>query len=144
MDLYAENVLDHYRHPRNQGTLKDATVSHAEKNWSCGDEITMHLRIEDGVIRTVRWEGTGCAISQAAMSLLSEKLEGVTLKKAAELQQKDIFRLLGVPISPRRLQCALIGLHTLKNALRKERGEPPHGWMDTAETDSMDGATFGT
>jgi len=133
MDLYAENVLDHYRHPRNQGKLDSTTISHSEKNWSCGDEVTVHLQIEDDVIRDVRWEGAGCAISQAAMSLLSEKLIGMKVDAAMALKQKEIFEFLGVPISPRRYQCALIGLHTFKNAMHKQKGESAEGWTDTAK-----------
>ena len=133
MDLYAENVLEHYRHPRNKGTLDTATISNAEKNWSCGDEVTVHLQIKNDVIHDVQWEGAGCAISQAAMSLLSEKLENMKIEDAATLQPQDVLQLLGVPVSQRRLQCALIGLHTLKNALHKQNGEQEEGWMDTVE-----------
>lgn len=133
MDIYAENVLDHYRHPRNKGKPPQVTVSHEEKNESCGDEVTIHLQIENDVIRSVRWEGTGCAISQAAMSLLSEKLEGMSKENTEALRQSDVFKLLGVPIGPRRYQCALIGLLALKNALHTLKSEPVQHWADTIE-----------
>jgi nitrogen fixation NifU-like protein len=73
----------------------------------------------------------GCAISQASMSMLGEELEGKTIAELAELGQRTMYELLGVPIGPRRFKCALLSLHTLKNALRKANHEKPQGWIDT-------------
>ena len=131
MDLYAENILDHSKHPRSTGDLPNPTVRHSEENVSCGDALTIDLNIEDGVIKEIRWRGTGCAISQAAMSLLSEELEGMTLKDLAALQPAYVTELLGVPVGPRRFKCALLGLHTIKNALRIHSKQPPQSWIDT-------------
>ncbi len=136
MDLYAENILEHYRHPRGTGTLRDATVTHEEINHSCGDAITLQLKIDDGKVSASAWQGTGCAISQASMSMLSEELLG---KKALELEAlttKRMYELLSVPIGPRRFKCALLSLHTLKNALRKARGEPVQTWTETVGSDA--------
>ncbi len=120
MDIYAEQVLDHYRHPRGKTSLPHPTVSHTEKNVSCGDSLTIELQIEDDRIAAVGWSGEGCAISQAGMSLLSEILTGMTTLEAAELQPEKIFELLGVPIGPRRMKCALLSLEALQNAVRKK------------------------
>ncbi len=136
MDLYAENVLDHYKHPRNAGVLKKATVTHREENLSCGDDLTIELRITDGKIADIRWQGTGCAISQAAMSMLSEELAGKTTDQTAALTPDDIRRMLGVPVGPRRIKCALLCLHTLKNAIRKWQKKPVQDWIQTVEVEN--------
>ncbi len=131
MDLYAENILDHYRHPRGKITVDGPTVEQKEINLSCGDEVALQLLIADGKIAKLGWEGTGCAVSQAGMSILSEELTGMTTQQAEGLTRKDIDELLGVPIGPRRAKCAYLCLHTLKNALRKARGEVDQSWTET-------------
>lgn len=128
MDPYADNILDHFRHPRNAGAMKKPTVRHREENLSCGDAVTIDLEITGETIRNVRWKGTGCAISQAAMSLLSESLEGMTTSEAQSLTKKDVLALLGVPVGTRRMKCALLGLHTLRNALRIAKGLKTESW----------------
>ncbi|MFH1671043.1 MAG: iron-sulfur cluster assembly scaffold protein [Patescibacteria group bacterium] len=128
MDLYAENILDHFKHPCNKGVLVNPTVEHKEVNLSCGDELTIQLIIIDDFIRELRWEGTGCAISIGAMSILSEELIGKSLEEASSFSIDDVKKLLGVPISQRRLKCAMLGLHTLKNALHAMNQEPSQGW----------------
>ncbi len=135
MELYAENILEHYRHPRHRGLLADADVRHEEINHSCGDKVTLSLRLHDGCITGVGWEGEGCAVSQAGMSLLSEELMGKRVPAAASMTQKDMLDLLGVPVGPRRFKCALLGMHTLKNALRAADGLPPQSWVETVSTE---------
>ena len=131
MDLYAENILDHYRSPRGTEPLLKPTVEHHEVNASCGDELTVKLKIEDGNLTGVSWSGTGCAISQAAMSMLSEELVGKTMRSVSSLTPKDVYDLLGVPVGPRRFKCALLCLHTLKNALRMYEKKEPQSWIET-------------
>ncbi len=152
MDLYAENILDHYRHPRNKNLPSpsgrgvgarpapersdwcggEGLVVHEEVNLSCGDSLTISLVITDDRITEIGWDGNGCAISQAAMSMLSEELMGKSLKEIELMEKKDIYELLGVPVGPRRFKCALLCLHTLKNAMRKMRGENAQGWSALA------------
>jgi nitrogen fixation NifU-like protein len=138
MDVYAENILDHYRHPRNkqaEGSEKRAmSVSHTEENLSCGDTVTVHLFINDNRIEQISWDGTGCAISQAAMSILSEELVGKTLNEAESLTPQNVYDILRVPIGPRRVKCALLGLHTLKNALLVQGKQKLQSWAETAES----------
>lgn len=131
MDLYAETILDHYKHPRLQGRLDQPSVTRSEKNLSCGDSLTLDLQIEDTVIQKLAWIGGGCAISQAGMSLLAEVLVGKTVGEASMLSDKDIRELLGVDIGTRRAKCALLCLHTLKNAIHTYRGEAAEGWNET-------------
>ncbi len=135
MDLYAENILDHYRDPRHKEVMKDASVTHEEANHVCGDEVTVQLKIEDDRITSIAWQGVGCAISQAGISILCEEVEGMTLEEAEGLKKQDIYDLLGVPIGPRRFKCALICLHALKNVIHLHCNEELQGWMETVEID---------
>ena len=114
-DFYRENILDHYRHPRNKGRLEHPTHPHEEHNPLRGDVIRMDLHVnEDNVIDQVRFEGNGCAISQASASMLTEMIQGKTLEQAKELTKEDILEALGIEIGPVRLKCALLSLKVLK------------------------------
>lgn len=136
MDIYAENILDHYKNPRAAGQLGEFTVRHREENLSCGDDLTLDLLIENGTIKDLKWRGEGCAISQAAMSILSEELIGMSVTDAEELKPENIYALLGVPVGPRRFKCALLCLHTLKNALRQSMGEETQSWLETVSIEN--------
>ena len=143
MDVYAENILDHYRHPRNKGKLETGTCAHHESNPSCGDDLTVEIVVEDDILQAIGWDGVGCAISQAAISMLCEEAEGLKVddilgpanrssaERSGGWSKDDIYELLGVPIGPRRFKCALLCLHTLKNALRTAEGLEPQSWLDT-------------
>lgn len=135
MDLYADNILDHYKHPRGTGSLPNPTVTHREENLSCGDDLSIDLLMKNGRIKDVAWRGEGCAISQAAMSILFEELIGKTAKDIVEMKPADIHALLGVPVGPRRFKCALLCLHALKNALRKAEERSPQSWLETVSID---------
>ena len=116
--MYQENILDHYKNPRNFGTIKDASVHHHEKNPLCGDELDFYLIIdENNKVADVKINGHGCAISQASASMLSEKVKGMSLKDAERLTKEDILEMLGIELSPVRLKCALLSLDTLKNSI---------------------------
>ena len=112
--LYREFILDHYKNPRNFGRLDGANVSHEEYNPLCGDMVGMDFRIEDGVIEDVRFHGRGCAISQASASLMTERLQGMSLEEARRISKDDVLEGLGIDISPARLKCALLTLKVLK------------------------------
>ena len=114
-----------------QEPLMGPSVEHTEENASCGDELTLRLKIENGKIMGLSWAGAGCAISQAAMSMLSEELVSMTVADAEKLPTGKIYSLLGVPVGPRRFKCALLGLHTLKNTLRKQADQAPQPWTAT-------------
>jgi len=147
VDLYAENILDHYRDPRHKVPARAGTdgengkwkvenvLTHTEKNISCGDEITVALSIKNDKIESIEWSGSGCAISQAGMSIFAEEFEGKSIDAILHLKKNNIYELLGVPVGPRRFKCALICLHTVKNALRKYKNEKPQSWLDTVEID---------
>jgi nitrogen fixation protein NifU and related proteins len=128
-DLYREHILDHYKSPRNYGELADADVSVEGVNPLCGDQLTIDLKISDRRIEKIRFHGRGCSISQAATSMLTEMVEGKDVDEAAALTRDDITAELGIPLSPVRLKCALLGLGTLRIALHRQCGTPlPDGW----------------
>lgn len=113
LELYKENVLDHYKNPLNKKVLENYTHTARELNPLCGDELTIYLLIEDYLVKDVSFQGKGCAISQAAASLFTEKIKGMSLKDAQKLGKEEIFSLLGVPITYSREKCALLILEVL-------------------------------
>ena len=122
-DLAQANILDHYRHPRNHGTLEHPTVSREEFNPLCGDKIRLDLLIKDGIIDDLRFTGRGCTISQASTSMLAEALKGQPVEVAKTFGKEDVLDLLGIPIGYTRLKCALLGLKALKVGVYTAGGE---------------------
>jgi nitrogen fixation NifU-like protein len=128
--LYRELILDHYKNPRNFGDLADADARAEGQNPLCGDEAAIALRFgADGeTIEDIRFSGRGCTISQAATSMLTEMVKGRKAAEVAELSKDDLLEELGIPLTPVRLKCALLGLTTLKMALHRAKGtSPPEG-----------------
>ncbi len=117
MSIYQDIILDHYRNPRNQGTLKKATHSADASNLSCGDKLHIDIIIKNDMIEEVSFSGSGCAISQASASLLTEHIKKHTINQVLSLTPKDIFDLIGVTLSPGRMKCGLLSLETMKKAL---------------------------
>ncbi|PIR55526.1 SUF system NifU family Fe-S cluster assembly protein [Candidatus Peregrinibacteria bacterium CG10_big_fil_rev_8_21_14_0_10_36_19] len=117
MDLYSEIILDYYKNPRNKGPLKDANAYSEEYNPSCGDKISIQLKIEDNKITKANFDGIGCAISQATTSMLTEEIIGKTIEEIKAMDTPDIINMLGIEISPGRIKCALLGLSTIKKAI---------------------------
>jgi nitrogen fixation NifU-like protein len=115
-DMYRDYILDHYKNPRNSGDLPGATNKYQDSNPLCGDEITMALLIEGDLVKDVRFKGRGCAISQASASILTEEIKGKTLDEVKAIDRQHILENLGIPISPARIKCAMLGLKTLKGA----------------------------
>lgn len=113
-DLYREVILDHYQNPRNYGVLENATISYEEDNPVCGDHLRLDLVIKDGRVADVRFSGHGCAISQASASMLTEAILGKTLEEIKALDKQFILDMLGIPLGPVRLKCALLSLKVLK------------------------------
>jgi nitrogen fixation NifU-like protein len=124
-DLYQEQILDHYKHPRNKGPLSGATFSARDSNPLCGDEVVLHVKV-DGSDRVadVRFEGQGCAISQASASILTTMLKGLPMADVRTLEQETLLKKLGIPLSVVRLKCALLSLHVLRRALGDARTTP--------------------
>jgi nitrogen fixation protein NifU and related proteins len=113
-DLFRENILDHYQHPRNHGTLDHPDITYEDGNPLCGDRLRMDFKIKDGKIDAVRFSGHGCSISQASASMLCEKIEGQPLEEVKKISRDDVLEMLGIELGPVRLKCALLALKTLK------------------------------
>ncbi|WP_290816521.1 Fe-S cluster assembly sulfur transfer protein SufU [Halovivax sp.] len=126
-DMYRQQILDHYKNPRNYGELEDPTFSHVGENPMCGDEIRIDVDLsEDGdeaVIEAVAFSGDGCAISQAAASMLSSELQGKTVDELLEMDRDDVTELLGVDISPMRVKCAVLAEKVAQDGAEIYRGE---------------------
>lgn len=125
-DFYRDYILDHYRNPRNFGHLDRVDVQAEDLNPLCGDEIRMELALDDGTVRDVRFSGKGCAISQAAASMLTERVKGMRLDDVAKLSKDAVLEDVGIGISPTRMKCAMLGLRVLKSAAIGELA----GWPD--------------
>jgi len=130
-DMYRQQILDHYRNPRNYGDIENPTFSHVGHNTSCGDEIEFDVMLADDgeTVDAVAFSGDGCAISQAAASMLSTELPGMTLDEIRALDRDDILDLLGVEVTPMRVKCAVLAEKVVQDGAKIYEGE-----LETAET----------
>lgn len=117
MKMYKEDILDLYRNPLNEGEIEEALFSEGS-NPQCGDEMKVYVETGEGEVKRIRHRTSGCAISTASISLLSEELVGMDPEDVAELDSDFVIDLLGVEISPMRMKCALLGLETVQRALK--------------------------
>ena len=124
-DMYRQQILDHYKNPRNHGELADPTFSHRGHNPSCGDELEFDVRLgeDEETIEAVAFEGEGCAISQASASMLSERLPGMTLEEVEAMDRDDVLEMLGVDISPMRIKCAVLAEKVVQDGAAIYEGE---------------------
>lgn len=116
--MYQEQILDHYKNPRNIGIIGNATIHHHEKNPLCGDELDVYLLIDnDKNIADVKIQARGCAISTASASMMTDRVKGKGIDEIRKLKKDDVLEMLGIPISAARLKCALLSMDTFKNAV---------------------------
>ena len=128
--MYRELILDHYKNPRSHGVL-DPHDAHADgQNPLCGDEVSVYVRFDGDTIEDVSFEGRGCAISQAATSMLTELVKGRPVSDVATMPKEELLDEIGIPLTPIRLKCAILGLGVLKVALHRAKGTPlPEEWQ---------------
>jgi len=129
--LYREVILDHYKNPRGHGVIEGADATAEGQNPLCGDEVSISVAFDDDgeTIREVMFEGRGCAISQAATSMLMDMVKGRSAGEIATLPKEELLEEVGIPLTPIRLKCALLGLGVLKVALHRAKGTPlPEEW----------------
>ena len=137
-DLFQDIILEHYKRPRNKGSLEDATVDIHMNNPTCGDEVHLYLKIEDGQVADVAFEGDGCSISQSSISMMTQILKGEPVDEG--LRVADLFKqmmhgdpdaarskdlrdaraLQGVSRFPTRVKCALLGWNAFEEATKAE------------------------
>ena len=139
-DLYTEVIGEHSRSPENKGELAAATVRERGHNPSCGDEITLELQIEDGIIKDAAFTGVGCAISQASTDIMIDLMRGKTVEEAQRLAQlftsmikreviddaaleelDEAIALKNISNMPARVKCAVLAWHTLEDVLKKDQ-----------------------
>lgn len=116
--LYSEVILDHFRHPRNYGSLPAPDITYEDFNPLCGDRIRIELKLKDKVVEVARFRGDGCAISMAAASLLTELIVGVDLNEVEAISDDKLISALESDIKPSRVQCALLPLEALRAGLK--------------------------
>lgn len=125
MDLYREQILDHYKHPRNFGHLEGANVTSEESNVSCGDRIVIELKMKGhgsaAVIEEIKFNGEGCAIDQASASMLTEVVSGMDVAKVMTLDLAYVEKMLGTILTPSRVKCALLPLEAIQKAVQSVR-----------------------
>jgi nitrogen fixation NifU-like protein len=139
--LYREVILDHYKNPRGHGVLEHAHAHAEGQNPLCGDEVSIFVRFgDDGeTIDEIGFEGRGCAISQAATSMLTEMVKGRKAADVAALPKDELLEEIGIPLTPIRLKCAILGLGVLKVALHRAKGTPlPEEWQGLADELQLD------
>lgn len=114
-NIYREQIIDLYEHPLNYGQLAEPDFSYEEDNPLCGDVIRIDVVLdEQKKVKEVAWRGEGCAISQAAASLLTEEIKGRTLEEIKAFTSEELLEMVGVPLSMARVKCALLSLKVLK------------------------------
>ncbi len=122
MDIYKQNIIDHYKNPRNKGKLDDADIIVYEVNTLCGDALKFYFKLNSkGQIQKLSFEGEGCALSQATASMLTEELVGMHVDQVKKLDYEFIKKLIGIEVNPTRLKCVMLSIE----CLRKIPGENP-------------------
>lgn len=119
MDLYQQELIDHYENPRNKGAFEKADFYSGEHSSSCGDTVSIEGLVEGDKIKDLRFQGKGCIISQASPSLLTEKYKNAPIEEVLALKRKDIIEIIGMKLGPTRLKCALLGLYALQHGLKE-------------------------
>ncbi len=118
-EIYKENILDHYKNPRNFGELEMAEIKESELNPVCGDMIKLFVKLDKSKkVFDVKFKGNGCAISVAATSMLTEELKGKSLEEVKKISKEDIFNMLGVKLGVVRMKCGLLCLNTLNKGIK--------------------------
>jgi len=123
-DIYKENILDHYKNPRNSGSLDNPDIQAKDSNPLCGDVIEIQISIDgDKRVADVKFTARGCAISQASASMLTEMIKGKKLDELERISKEDIIRMLGVDLGPVRIKCGLLSLKVLKLGVYSYKGK---------------------
>ncbi|WKZ31477.1 MAG: SUF system NifU family Fe-S cluster assembly protein [Candidatus Dojkabacteria bacterium] len=115
--LYKQQIIDHYKYPHNHGVLDDCTHKAEETNSSCGDEVKVTLKVENGVVNDVKFEARGCAISIAAASMLSDQIKGLKVEELHDLEKLSL-KLINMDESSGRIKCGTLAAKAVEKAIR--------------------------
>jgi len=118
LNFYQEVLMDHYRNPRNNGTLSEYNFTAEQRNSSCGDEVSFTGLIDDNRLSDVLFKGKGCVISQATASMLSEYVKNKTLDDILAFDKDNLTTMIGMPLGPVRLLCGLLSLTAIQSGIR--------------------------
>ena len=119
-DIYREMILDHYRNPRNKGKIEEPDIRINDSNPLCGDEISIDLKVEGDIIKDIKFDGRGCALSQASASMLTEMVSNKPLTTIKDITKDDVLENIGLTnLGPARIKCALLSLKVLKLGMVK-------------------------
>ncbi len=123
-NIYSEMILEYYKHPKNRKHIDNADILNHSHNPLCGDKCDIFIKLSNdkSKLEEVTFDGEGCAISIASASMTTLLMKGKTLKEALELDKNELLDMLGIQLSPNRLKCALLGMDTIKNGIRKHLG----------------------
>ncbi len=122
-ELYREAILDHYRRPRNRGDIPDAQIKFRDTNPLCGDVIEFHIKVDgNNTVQDVRFNGEGCAISQASASMMTQLIKGKNMEWFKQLGKKDVLKMMGIDPGPTRIKCALLPLKVVKAGVYQYMG----------------------
>ncbi len=117
LEIYREMILEHYKHPNNCGVIENADTTAKDYNLSCGDSVEIQIKFSDGKLDTVKFQGSGCAISLASADILIDSVKKRNVQDVKNLTAEEFLKNLGIELSPLRLKCALLGLKVLKTAV---------------------------
>ena len=136
-DIYREIILDHYRNPRNKGKIDNPDVVIHDSNPLCGDQIDIYLKVVEGQIKDIKFDGKGCAISQASASMLTEMVMEKPLTTAKDISKDEILENIGLTnLGPARIKCALLSLKVLKMGMVKYYSDKEPTTAEKMEKDS--------
>lgn len=124
--MYREQIMDHFKNPRNYGKIENPDISFTDHNPFCGDEITVQVKIVDDKVKEIKFHGKGCAISQASASIMTEMIKGKNVEELRNIKNEEVTEELGIPLGPVRIKCALLGLKALQKGVIKYLGEVAH------------------
>jgi nitrogen fixation protein NifU and related proteins len=122
-DIYRENIIDHFKNPRNFGEIIEAEIKHSELNSVCGDMVRLFVKLNEDKVEDVKFKGNGCAISMASTSMMTEKLKGKNLEEVKNMTKEDIFEMLGIKLGVVRMKCGLLCLNTLMKGVEEMEGK---------------------
>ena len=124
LDMYAEELIYNYEHPKNKGGMSGASAQMHEENVSCGDSITVYLRVEGDKIADVKFEGSGCVISMGTSSMLTDFLKGKSLADVEAFGRERLLGLISIDPGPVRMHCATLSLRAIRKAVLQYEGKP--------------------
>ncbi len=121
--IYSEIILDYYRYPKNKGSIPNPQIKAKDSNPLCGDVVEIQMELDgDNQVKDIKFNGQGCAISQASASMLTELVKGKSLDEIRKISKEDILSLIGGQLSAVRLKCALLSLKVLKTGVYSYMG----------------------